>query len=86
MVSAEVNLALNKSYTISPKPNYNLCTDAFDDVQLTDGKRYGSDWFSKSTVGWSGMATAPEITIDLEKKSAIDQVRVYSIGGGNGRS
>ncbi len=81
-VNAEVNLALNKSYTILPKPDYKLCTDGLDNVQLTDGKAYGSDWFSKSTVGWNGMATVPEITIDLEKKSAIDQIRVHSIGGG----
>lgn len=81
-VSAEINLALHKSYTISPKPNYRLCTDEGDKLQLTDGKSYGSDWRSRSTVGWQGMVTTPEITIDLEKKSYIDEVRVHSIGGG----
>jgi len=80
--SAEVNLALKKSYTILPKPNYNLCTDKFDSVQLTDGKTHGSSWFSKSTVGWSGMSQAPEVTIDLKKKAYISQVKVHGIGGG----
>lgn len=79
---AEVNLALKKSYTILPKPNYSLCTDKFDSVQLTDGKTYGSSWFKKSTVGWSGMSQAPEVIIDLKKKAYISRVKVHSIGGG----
>ncbi|MHC4640594.1 MAG: hypothetical protein ACYS32_03045 [Planctomycetota bacterium] len=65
-----------------PKPNYSLCTDRFDNVQLTDGKTYGSSWFHKSTVGWNSMSKAPEVTIDLKKKAYISKVKVHSIGGG----
>jgi len=76
------NLALHKSYTLNPPPNYPLCTDVGDSSQLTDGEKYGSDWTSKSTVGWQGGERLPEITIDLEKRCAFDKVRVYTIGGG----
>ena len=31
------NIALNKSYTLSPVPNYSGCTDVADATQLTDG-------------------------------------------------
>jgi hypothetical protein len=76
------NLAMHKSYTILPKPNYPLCTDEQDTTQLTDGRALGSDWVNKSTVGWVAGSTAPEIIIDLENIEYIDEVRVYSIGGG----
>ncbi|MHC4153417.1 MAG: hypothetical protein ACYST6_00605 [Planctomycetota bacterium] len=81
-VGAETNLALGRSYTISPKPNYPLCTDKLDSVQLTDGKASGSSWFRKSTVGWHGIKHAPEITVDLKRLSIIEEIRVHSIGGG----
>ena len=80
-ISAE-NLALHKSYTFSPKPGYPLCTDSLDTIQLTDGKKYGSQWTEKSTVGWRRAEPVVEIVIDLEKKYAIDEVRIYTIGGG----
>ena len=80
-VSAE-NLALHKSYTFSPKPRYPLCTDSSDTIQLTDGKKYGSRWTEKSTVGWRRAEPAVEIIIDLEKTYAIDEVLIYTIGGG----
>ena len=79
--SAE-NLALRKSYTFSPEPGYPLCTDDLDTIQLTDGKKYGSRWTEKSTVGWRRAEPAVEIIIDLENKYAIDEVRIYTIGGG----
>jgi len=82
--SVEVNLALNKSYTISPKPNYRLCTDTEDTIQLTDGKTSGSKWEKKSTVGWERIDVIPEITIDLEKRATIGEIKVHSIGGGAG--
>ena len=78
---SEINLALHKSYSLLPKPNYGLCTDALDVIQLTNGKTYGSRWTSKSTVGWQS-ALAIEIEIDLEATKHIDQVKVHSIGGG----
>ncbi len=76
------NLALHKSYTLNPPPNYPLCADAGDSSQLTDGEKYGSDWFSKSTVGWQRGERLPEITIDVEKRCVFDEVRIYTIGGG----
>jgi hypothetical protein len=82
MVSAGQNLALRKSYTLSPKPNYYLCTDKSDSIQLTDGRASGSQWTKKSTVGWQSAEPAVEIVIDLGKKSAINEVRIHTVGGG----
>ena len=80
--NSAVNLALHKSYTFSPKPGYPLCTDSSDSIQLTDGKKYGSQWTEKSTVGWRRVEPVVEIVIDLETKYAIEEVRIYTIGGG----
>ena len=79
--SAE-NLALHKSYTFSPEPAYPLCTDSSDTIQLTDGKKFGSRWTEKTTVGWRRAEPIVKIVIDLETKYAIDEVRIYTIGGG----
>ena len=76
------NLALDKSYSYSPKPNYQLCTDESDKVQLTDGKSAGSRWTEKSTVGWRKPEPAVEIVIDLGQSYAIEKVNVHTIGGG----
>lgn len=81
-VYAGINLALHKKYTFSPKPNYKLCTDRFDTIQLTDGKRFGSSWDKESTVGWAHKSSSPEVTVDLGKVEWINEVRVHSIGGG----
>jgi hypothetical protein len=81
--SAEENLALQRGYTLSPKPNYAGCTDASDNFQLTDGKVSGSDWGDKSTVGWRIGSSIPEITIDLGKPVFIERVKVHSVGGGS---
>lgn len=82
LADAKINLALHKSYTLSPKPNYHLCTDKSDVIQLTDGRTSGSKWKNKSTVGWQKAEPAVEIVIDLGKNSAIYEVRVHTIGGG----
>ena len=82
LVSAGGNLALRKNYTLWPKPNYHLCTDKSDVIQLTDGRTSGSRWTDKSTVGWQKAEPAVEIVIDLGKKSAIYEVRIHTIGGG----
>ncbi len=82
LVSARENLARRKSYTLSPKPNYHLCTDKSDVIQLTDGRTSGSQWTDKSSVGWQKAEPAVEIVIDLGKKSAIYEVRLHTIGGG----
>ncbi|MCP4260017.1 MAG: hypothetical protein GY774_21255 [Planctomycetes bacterium] len=81
-VIAGQNLALRKSYTLGTKPNYYLCTDKSDLIQLTDGKKYGSQWTNKSTAGWQHAEPAVEIVIDLGKKSVINEVRIHTIGGG----
>jgi hypothetical protein len=82
LVSAEQNLALHKSYTFGAKPNYHLCSDKSDDIQLTDGRAQGSLWTNKSTVGWQNIEPVVEIVIDLDKKSAINEVRIHTVGGG----
>ena len=66
-----VNVARGKSYTLSTPPNYALCTDPDDAVQLTDGVyTTGFFWKQKSTVGWVGKRPII-ITIDLEKVEPI---------------
>jgi len=75
------NIALNKPYTLSRKPNYSLCTDAGDDTQLTDGKNtVGYFWTQKSTVGWQN-AGRVQITIDLGASMAVGKVAVGAGGG-----
>ncbi|MGD8785859.1 MAG: hypothetical protein PVJ60_00420, partial [Phycisphaerales bacterium] len=82
LTEARVNLARNKSYTFSPKPNYYLCTDKSDAIQLTDGRKSGSKWTNKSTIGWQKAEPVVEIIIDLGENSAIYEIRVHTIGGG----
>lgn len=81
-VCGETNLALHKSYLLAPKPNYKGCTDDSDSIQLTDGKTFGCWWVKKTTVGWDRAARGIEIVIDLERLVPVDQVKVYSVGGG----
>ncbi len=65
------NLALNKKYTMAKAPDYHLCRDADDAVQLTDGgKTVGYFWTQKSTVGWHSNKPAI-VVIDLEKTEPI---------------
>ena len=66
-----VNLALNAPYTLSPAPNYGLCTDPGDATQLTDGVySEGYFWTQTGTVGWSGR-TLIFINVDLGKVQPI---------------
>ena len=75
------NLALTKPYTISPAPNYGLCTDEDDKVQLTDGIfTDGYFWAQKSTVGWSN-TNVVSITVDLGKVEPISGAMLSSAGG-----
>ncbi|NIP27750.1 MAG: hypothetical protein GWN67_25055 [Phycisphaerae bacterium] len=65
------NLALGKKYTLEPNPNYHLCTDLQDKVQLTDGiYTKGYFWTQMTTVGWTN-AQPVKITIDLQKVQPI---------------
>lgn len=75
------NLALTRPYTLAPNPNYSLCADAGDAVQLTDGVyTEGHFWTRPSTVGWSG--SAPRlINIDLGHDLPIKGVSFSTAAG-----
>lgn len=77
-----LNLAHGKVSVLCPAPNYRLCSDPCDKFQLTDGNKKGSDWGKKSTVGWIGSDSIPNIEIDLEEYSYIREINIYTIGGG----
>jgi hypothetical protein len=65
------NLALGRTYSLAPRPDYPHCTDPDDDKQLTDGiYTTGYFWTQQSTVGWQGGKPAA-ITIDLGKAEPI---------------
>ena len=65
------NIALGKTYSLSPKPGYPYCTDPDDVKQLTDGLyTTGYFWTQKSTVGWQSVKPAL-INIDLGKVEPI---------------
>ena len=60
-----VNIAAGKPASFGSNPNYDLCTDAEDTLQLTDGRFAGRPvWVDKATVGWNNI-TPVVITIDL---------------------
>jgi len=78
----ETNIALDKSYTLDPDPNYSLCTDPGDTTQLTDGEfTSGYFWTQTTTVGW--VRKSPIITIDLGQDRPIKGLS-YSTGAGIG--
>lgn len=82
--AAEENLALNKSYTLEPAPNYDLCTDADDAVQLTDGKTTnGYFWTQQGTVGWRGVSFGL-ITVDLGRIEPISGFEFTTAAGAGG--
>ena len=65
------NIARGKPYTLHPMPNYPLCTDPDDRIQLTDGQyTVGYFWTQKTTVGWVRLDQIV-ITIDLENHYPI---------------
>ncbi len=73
VTGAQGNVALHKSYRLSPGPSYRHCTDSGDRTQLTDGVyTKGYFWTQKTTVGWT---SAPAVTV------AIDLGAVEPIGG-----
>jgi len=78
------NLALNKSYELTPKPNYTLCTDACDIYDLTDGVKKGSYWGLKTTVGWRSTPDHPDVTVDLKEECQIENILIYSAAGTRG--
>lgn len=82
---AEDNIAMDRPYTMTPQPNYKLCTDVDDDKQLTDGQfapqsnsasassETASIWTMVSTVGWVD-ASPVIIEIDLGESQPISGV------------
>lgn len=78
------NLALGKPYTFSTKPNYRLCTDPDDRVQLTDGGHsYERFWTHKEAVGWlSAKRGAQMITVDLGVVSSLSGF-AYTLAAGD---
>ena len=68
---ADRNLALGRPYTVFPAPNYALCHDEGDVLQLTDGEYVtGYFWTQKGTVGWQNSKPVI-ITIDLGQDQPI---------------
>gem|GEM_PF-2147818 len=77
------NLARGHACTFAVPPNYSLCSDPADHLQLTDGVKLGADWIKKSTVGWMTIPLIPAVTIDLQAHCAIDEVRLHTVSGGS---
>ncbi len=79
IVLPENNVALSKTYTMDPAPNYGLTTNAGDTTDLTDGvDTYGTSvlWADTNAVGWSGYYDHTEVVIDLGEVKAIDSVSI----------
>lgn len=79
-----VNIAQGVQYTLSPAPNYKLCTDPGDRIQLTDGqstKNYF--WTQPGTVGWTNAPFAT-ITLDLGRVEPISGVAFTTAAGAAG--
>ncbi len=75
------NIALGKSYTLTPRPNYALCRDDGDRTQLTDGQyTVGYFWTQQTTVGWSGGGQT-RIVIDLGQVEPIVGVSFHTAAG-----
>jgi hypothetical protein len=75
------NIARGKTYKFSPDPNYPLCADPNDIIQLTDGIfTSGYFWTQTATVGWQNKRPVI-ITIDLGKIEPILGVS-YSTAAG----
>lgn len=88
--AAESNIALNKTYTLSPAPNYPLCKDAGDNQQLTDGKatikskKNGALWTYKSAVGWRPGKRQVQIIVDLGKVEPVSGAAFFTAGNSFG--
>lgn len=79
--AAEENLALGAKYRLWPAPNYALCTDPDDKIQLTDGqttKRHF--WTQKGTVGWNNSPYV-SIVVDLGRDQPISGVSFDTAAG-----
>lgn len=75
------NIALGKTYTLAPGPNYGYCRDDGDKVQLTDGQyTEGYFWTQPSTVGWEGGGQS-RIAIDLAQVEPIAGLSYHTAAG-----
>lgn len=78
------NIALGKRYTLTPPPNYKLCTDPGDATQLTDGQySSGYFWTQKGTVGWNQGSRTVIVRLDLGK---VEPIRGVSFNTAAGRA
>lgn len=76
IVRPSENIALGKTYTLEPAPDYEHCTEPGDAAQLTDGVyTQGYFWTQPSTVGWQNAAPV-FITLDL---GAVQPIRGVSV-------
>ena len=79
------NIALGKTYTLDPAPNYSLCTGASDTTDLTDGVfTYTSStdssvmWDNQLSVAWANIASS-SITIDLGSDQPISTIKYSTV-------
>lgn len=87
------NIALGKTYTLEPKPDYAYCTDIGDAKQLTDGHYakqnafpqllQGDLWNQLPTVGWENKPMV-QITFDLGRVMPISGVSFNTAAGKSG--
>ena len=78
------NLALNKKYTLDPKPDYPLTRKGGTDlVDLTDGKLVKAPrlWYFKEAVGWGWKYNKVRILLDLGDEYPVGQIRMHLQGG-----
>ena len=84
--SAATNLARGRPYTLDPRPNYPLTSDAADDAQLTDGVyTAGTLWTHATSVGWID-AVPVTVVIDLGVSQPISGVSYSTAAGTAGVS
>lgn len=83
--TGRINLAKNKTCTLTPPPNHELCKDPEDHRQLTDGTTYTGPlqlWTQKTTVGWRTSSeqkmVQADITVDLERVEPIGEVSFHT--------
>jgi hypothetical protein len=75
------NIALNKTYTLSPAPNYALCSNDPQHTLLTDGKyTTGYFWTQQTTVGWQNSVPVT-ITFDLGSEQPISGISYNTAAG-----
>ena len=75
------NIALGKTYTLEPNPNYCYSTGASDLTDLTDGVFVPSGsnmWGDQLSVGWLGTPTVI-ITLDLGSDQPVSAIKYSTV-------